>query len=252
MPWLPPELSFEPLFQRLLERLRFQIAAGSLTVRRLAREIDVSQPHMQNVVSGKRALTVELADRLLEFLRISPFDLATGAELGGALERVAPTLELIRYVPLLAGPLGPAHPFPELGGNAGWIPLPAHSIGELRQPVFAELGADSELATQFPGATCALLETSLAVRLQVRIDAWYAIRWCGGGWLRRLRYQPGRLVVLGQEGLRPAIGPDWIELQGSTADAHIRGLVVWMGGDPRRINPLAQSGYLMPPPAADS
>jgi len=29
-------------------------------------------------------------------------------------------------------------------------------------------------------------------------------------------------------------------------------LVVWMGEDPRRINPLAQSGYLMPPPAADS
>jgi hypothetical protein len=248
----PPQVSFESLFQRLLERLRFQIAAGSLTVRRLAGQIDVSQPHMQNVVSGKRALTVEMADRLLEFLRISPFDLATGAELGGALERVAPTPEPIRYVPLLAGPLGPAHPFPELGGNAGWIPLPAHCIGELRQPVFAELGADSELAKQFPGATCALLETSLAVRLQVRIDAWYAIRWSGGGWLRRLRYEPGRLVVLGQEGLRPAIGPDWIELQGSTADAHIRGLVVWMGGDPRRINPLAQSGYLMPPPAADS
>ena len=59
-------------------------------------------------------------------------------------------------------------------------------------------------------------------------------------------------AVLGQEGLRPAIGPDWIELKGSTADAHIRGLVVWVGGDPRGINPLAHSGYLIPPPAADS
>ena len=252
MAWPPPELSFELLFQRLLERVRFQIAAGSLTVRRLAGQIDISQPHMQNVVSGKRAMTVEMADRLLGLLKISPLELATGAELGGALERVAPTLEMIRYVPLLAGLLGPAHPFPVLGGNAGWVPLPAHSIRELRQPVFAELGADSEVAKQFPGATCALLDTNLAVRLQVRIDAWYAIRWSGGGWLRRLRYEPGRLIVLGQEGLRPAIGPEWIELQGSTADAHIRGLVVWMGEDPRRINPLAQSGYLMPPPAADS
>jgi transcriptional regulator with XRE-family HTH domain len=252
MPWPPPQLSFETLFQRLLERLRLQIAAGSLTVRRLAREIDISQPHMQNVVSGKRALTVELADRLLGFLKISSLDLATGAELGGALEQAAPTPELMRYVPLLAGLLGPAHPFPELEGNAGWVPLPAHSIRELRRPVFAELGMDSELAKQFPGATCALLDTALSARLQVRIDAWYAIRWSGGGWLRRLRYEPGRLIVLGQEGLRPAIGPDWIELQGSTADAHIRGLVVWMGADPRRIDPLAQSGYLMPPPAADS
>ena len=54
-----------------------------------------------------------------------------------------------------------------------------------------------------------------------------------------IRFDPGMLA-------------DWIELQGSTADAHIRGLVVWMGADPRRIDPLAQSGYLMPPPAADS
>ena len=170
MPWPPPQVSFEPLFQRLLERLRFQIAAGSLTVRRLAREIDVSQPHMQNVVSGKRALTVELADRLLEFLRISPFDLATGAELGGALERVAPTPEPIRYVPLLAGPLGPAHPFPELGGNAGWIPLPAHSSGELRQPVFAELGADAELAT--PGTLSAGVAAAGCGGCAMSPDAW--------------------------------------------------------------------------------
>ncbi|MGD0579506.1 MAG: helix-turn-helix domain-containing protein [Bryobacteraceae bacterium] len=235
-----------------MDRLRFQIASGSLTVRRLASQIGISQPHMQNLISGKRALTVEMADRLLEFLGISPLDLAGGAELGGALEGVAPSPELIRYVPLLAGLLGPAHPFPELEGNAGWIPLPAHSISPLRQPVFAELGADSELARNFPGATCALLDTALPARLQVRINAWYAIHWSGGGWLRRLRYEPGRLIVLGQEGLRPAIGPDWIELKGSTADAHIRGLVVWLGGDPRRINPLAQSGYLIPPPAADS
>src|SRR5271157_3991911 len=103
---VPP--SFDSLYQRLLERLRFQIAAGSLTVRRLAKQIGISQPHMQNLISGKRALNVEMADRLLAFLEIPPLDLATGAELGAALERVAPSPELIRYVPLLAGLVGPA------------------------------------------------------------------------------------------------------------------------------------------------
>jgi transcriptional regulator with XRE-family HTH domain len=252
MPSQPAQQSFDSLFQRLLERLRSQIAAGSLTVRRLARQIGVSQPHMQNLISGKRALNVEMADRLLAFLGIPALDLATGAELGGALERLVSSPELIRYVPLLAGLVGPSHPFPELGTNAGWVPLPAHSVSQYRQPVCAELGADPELALEFPGAKFALLETALPARLQVRIDAWYAIRWSGGGWVRRLRYEPGRLVVLGQEGLRPAIGPDWIDVRGTTTDAHIRGLVVWMGGDPRRINPLAQLGYLIPPPAADS
>jgi len=89
MPWPPPQVSFEPLFQRLLERLRFQIAAGSLTVRRLAREIDVSQPHMQNVVSGKRALTVETGGPPAGVPQNFAVRLGHGAELGGALERVA-------------------------------------------------------------------------------------------------------------------------------------------------------------------
>ncbi|MGO9240012.1 MAG: helix-turn-helix transcriptional regulator [Bryobacteraceae bacterium] len=244
--------SFDLLYQRLLERLRFQIAAGSLTVRRLARQIGISQPHMQNLISGKRAMNVEMADRLLEFLGISPLNLATGAELGSALERVAPSPELVRYVPLLAGLVGPAHPFSEPGENSGWVALPAAAAEQWRQPVFAELGGDPELAKEFPGASFVLLETALPARFRVRIDAWYAIRWSGGGWIRRLRHEAGRLVILGQEGLRPAIGPDRIELRGTTTDAHIRGLVVWLGGDPRHPNPLAQSGYLMPPPAADS
>lgn len=252
MAWPPLRLSFHVLFQRLLDRVRARIAAGDLTVRGLARRIGVSQPHMQNIVNGRRVLTVEMADRLLEFLAISPLDLAKPAELGNTLERVEPEPDLVRYVPLLAGLLGPAHPFPELEGNAGWVPLPAHTLSGLRQPVFAELGADPELAADFPGAAYALLDSSLPARLRVRIDAWYAIRWLGGGWLRRVRYEPGRLVVLGQAGLRQIIGPDSIELGGSTVDAHVRGLVVWVGGDPRRINPLHRCGYWMPPPAADS
>ena len=251
MPKQSTELSFETLFQRLIETLRLQIATGSLTVRRLANQIGVSQPHMQNLISGKRALTVEMADRLLEFLRHSPLELATGPELGKALERVAPTPELIRYVPLLAGLLGPAHPFPVLDERAAWIPLPAHSIGHLLKPVFAEVGVDAEVARDFPGAAYTLLELAVHTRMQIRRDAWYALRWAGGGWLRRLRYEPGRLIVLGQEGLRTTIGPEWIDLRGETVDAYIQGRVAWMGGDPRRYNPLAESGYLILP-AADS
>jgi len=52
--------------------------------------------------------------------------------------------------------------------------------------------------------------------------------------------------VLGQEGLRATIGPQWIDLRGETVDTYIQGRVVWMGGDPRRFNPLVESGYLLP------
>jgi len=234
------------MFQRLMERLRLQIATGSPSVRRLATRIGVSQPHMQNLINGKRSLTVELAGRLLEFLEISPLDLATGQELGGALERVVPTPESVRYVPVLSGLFGPGHPFPEFDEGTVWVPLPAQSTRQLLKPLFAELEVDAEVAWAFPAATCVLLETAIQARLLLKIDAWYAIRWSGGGWLRRLRYEPGRLIVLGQEGLRATIGPQWIDLRGETVDTYIQGRVVWMGGDPRRFNPLVESGYLLP------
>jgi hypothetical protein len=228
------------------------VASGSLTVRHLAREIGVSQPHMQNIMSGKRSLTMHMADRLLRYQRRSVLDLASASELGEALMSSPTNPDTIRYVPVLAGRLGPSHPFPELKGATGWRALPIHAIAHVVHPVFAELGSDAELAREFPGATFALLDMSSKSRSDIGQQRWYAIRWSGGGWIRRLRVEPGRILILGQEGLRSALGPAQIELRSSRVEEHVRALVVWLGNDPNHANPLNSSGYLEPPPAEAS
>ncbi len=228
------------------------VASGSLTVRRLAREVGVSQPHMHNLMTGKRALTIDVADRLLEFQHRSALDLATASELGEALKLAAIHPGFVRHVPILSGVLGPAHPFPELGDDADWTPLPVRAVVHVVRPVFVELGSDEELAREFPRASFALMDISGAARTTIDQRHWYALRWSGGGWIRRVRMGPGRIVVCRQEGLRPTLGPDAIQLGTSRVEEHVRALVVWMGEDPRRANPLRDSGYLVPPPAEDS
>ena len=207
---------------------------------------------MQNIVSGKRALTIQMADRLLRYQQRSVLDLASASELGEALRLVATKTDNIRYVPVLPGRLGPSHPFPELKGETEWRSLPPWAFAHVVRPVFAELGSDAALAREFPGATFALLDLSTTARSKISKRHWYAIQWSGGGWIRRLRVEPGRLVVLGQGGLRPFPEPARIELGTSMVEEHVRALVIWIGTDPQDANPLRSSGYLVPPPAEDS
>lgn len=252
MPWPPAPVAISDLCNRLMESLRMSVASGSLTVRRLAKEVGVSQPHMQNLMTGKRSLTIDMADRLLEFQHHSALDLATASELGEALKLTGHHLGLERHVPILSGVLGPAHPFPELGGDTAWTPLPVKAVAHVGHPVLVELGSDEELAREFPRASFALMDISGPARTMIDPRHWYALRWSGGGWIRRVRVGQGRLIVHRQEGLRPTLGPDVIELGTSRIEEHVRALIVWMGEDPRRANPLRNSGYLVPPPADDS
>ncbi|MGP8243509.1 MAG: helix-turn-helix domain-containing protein, partial [Bryobacteraceae bacterium] len=48
---------------------------GELTERALARATGVSQPHIHNVLKGRRELSVEMADAILEALHLDAHDL---------------------------------------------------------------------------------------------------------------------------------------------------------------------------------
>lgn len=252
MPRPPAPIAISDLCNRLLESLKKSVASGSLTVRRLAAEIGVSQPHMQNIMNGKRALTMAIADRLLEYQRRSVLGLATASELGDALRLTESNSGIVRHVPILSGLLGPAHPFPKLGHGDAWTSLPVRAVAHIVHPVFAELGSDAELAKAFPGVAFALMDLAPEARAEIDQERWYAIKWSGGGWIRRLRLEQRRLLILRQEGLRRTLGPDRIELGASRIEEYVRALIIWMGEDPRRANPLRDSGYLLPPPAEDS
>lgn len=81
--------NFASMLGRLVEMLRYSIHNGELTERGLARACGISQPHIHHVVSGRRRLSPESADRILDTLGWSAADLlissdiSSGANYGG-------------------------------------------------------------------------------------------------------------------------------------------------------------------------
>jgi transcriptional regulator with XRE-family HTH domain len=77
-------LSFGLLQARLVASLRQRVRGGELTERGLARLAHVSQPHIHNVLNGKRMLSMGMADQILRELHIDLLDLVTIEELTAA------------------------------------------------------------------------------------------------------------------------------------------------------------------------
>lgn len=79
----PPgsRMYFELLQRRLIEALRRCIGNGLLTERGLARAAGISQPHVHHILKGARALSPEMADRMLRALRLTVIDLLELAEM---------------------------------------------------------------------------------------------------------------------------------------------------------------------------
>ncbi len=65
-------LEFE---RRFVDHLRERVRSGELTERRLALLTGLSQPHIHNVLNGKRSLSLESADVILRILQIDLLDL---------------------------------------------------------------------------------------------------------------------------------------------------------------------------------
>lgn len=204
-------MTLHDLRKVLLEATRLQIRSGSMTGRGLARYLGVSQPHLYNVLHGKRGLTLELADQILRALNLSVTDfLASG--IGGA--------------PVLRGRLGPGNPFPDVEHGGEQFPFPAGWMARLYSPVVVRLRQDPELTPQFQASDLILLDCGLEACAPVA-GAWYAVVWRGSGLLRRLEGSPGHWWLTGA-------GSPFVSrrkrhmLKVLPADV-IRGRAVWIG-----------------------
>lgn len=68
------------LQQRFVGLLKMRIRNGEITERGLARMVGVSQPHMHNVLHGKRTFSLETTDAIMRQMRLDVFDLIDPAE----------------------------------------------------------------------------------------------------------------------------------------------------------------------------
>ena len=62
----------------LIAHLRARVQNGQLTERGVARRTGISQPHIHNVLKGKRFFSWEAADAILSELNLTVVELAAG------------------------------------------------------------------------------------------------------------------------------------------------------------------------------
>jgi hypothetical protein len=74
-------MTFGDLHDRFVANLRDRVRSGELTERGLARILGVSQPHIHNVLKGKRVFSQELSDEILLHLHMDLLDLITAEDL---------------------------------------------------------------------------------------------------------------------------------------------------------------------------
>lgn len=74
-------VTFLDLQLRLIGLLRDRVRSGEATERSLARMAGVSQPHLHNVLKGKRLLSIDMADAILMNLKLAVFDLIQPEEI---------------------------------------------------------------------------------------------------------------------------------------------------------------------------
>jgi transcriptional regulator with XRE-family HTH domain len=71
-------MNFTDLHERLKAQISYKVRNGEVTERGLARRAGVSQPHLHNVLKGKRFFSLESADLVLHALGLSVIDLVRG------------------------------------------------------------------------------------------------------------------------------------------------------------------------------
>jgi transcriptional regulator with XRE-family HTH domain len=73
-------ICFAEFHQRFVAHLRDRVSSGDVTERGLARLTGVSQPHVHNVLHGKRLFSMETADQMLRKLHLDLLDFLDAAE----------------------------------------------------------------------------------------------------------------------------------------------------------------------------
>ncbi len=216
-------MNFETLQARLLAVLRMRVRTGEITERRLARLTGFSQPHIHNVLKGRRVLSVELADEILRRLRITVADLMAPAEAG--LER----FDREATAPVLEGWLGPGLPLPRRPSAVERYPFPRGLLAAVEAPAVVRLSADPRMHRSIRHNDLALLDHAPARRMYPEPKFLYVINRQGEGLIRRVRRQGNTLRLLTDDSLESLGTEECISLSDRHLLDVVRARVSWIG-----------------------
>lgn len=218
------------LYATLIATLRQRIANGQLSERKLARMVQMSQPHVHNVLNGTRNFSLPACDQVLRRLEMTVYDLLPDAPAsrGESFPRSA-DLRFTVEVPVMEGRLGPGMPLPGAPDPFQSYPFRGSWIAALEGAVLVRLGPDPSMQTLFQADDLVLLDQARTARLHPDPQGFYVINRRGEGLLRRAWLGPSR----GQLYAAPLTGtPELIPIW-PLSDQHlldvVRARVVWLG-----------------------
>jgi len=235
-----PSLGFRELAGRLIRHLNAMVRRGEISERGLARLTLYSQPHIHNVLNGKRAMTIELADQIMALLTVPLPCLLSQDELSGRLPGLPSD---VLPVPILGGSLGGGKTFPRDISAPQQRLIPSAELAGTVNPALARIdrSENSMIPTVWPG-DIVLLDRSPVERRQPAIECIYAICWRNRGWVCRCRLVSRALVVVvdnSREGVSP---PSTIALAHRNVLDVVRGRIVSLDRDLRPGAALVGAG----------
>jgi len=192
-------MNFHQLRRQLITLLKARLGNGELSERRLALLTGISQPHIHNVLKGRKKLSPELADLILSRLGISVMDLLPEPDL--LLKEPVGQRQNTSYqeVPVFEGWLGPGLPLPKVLSRCESYPFPKSFLAPLHKPAVARLAADPAMANVLSENDLVLLDHSAHGRTHIEPGALYVINRRGEGLIRRLSFDASRLHFLTNE-----------------------------------------------------
>jgi transcriptional regulator with XRE-family HTH domain len=214
---MPRASHFGRLTELLLLHLKNLIRQGAVSERYLAKLTGYSQPHIHNVVSGKRGLNVELADRILTALNISLDDL---------LDENEPVAQ--PEIPRWATPIGSGSKVPRSESEKYRV-TSFRVLRGLVRPIACTV-ASTEIA-MWPfvqGGDELIIDRSPARRLALRVEDIFLLDWLGVGIMGRCTRVGGSLVIVYANSAAPDYLPARLKLRNRSVTDIVIGRVAWL------------------------
>lgn len=227
---MPSEpLGFLELHRRLVAALQNRINNGEWSERQLARLAGISQPHVHNVLKGKKLFSPATADLVLHRLGINVLDLLGGRLAEPWSSTASAGEERWTGVPVLDGWVGPGFPMPVSAGGRDRFPFPRLLVAPLEDPAVVRLAQDGRMRGLFRENDIALLDRSPARRARLEAEALYVVCRRGEGLVRRVRLDGDALLLAaGVPGGSQEPYEVLMLARRSLLDA-VRARVVWLG-----------------------
>jgi transcriptional regulator with XRE-family HTH domain len=221
-------LTFRSAQERLLAQIRTRMRNGELTERALARRLGVSQSHINNVLRGRRNLSQELADGILNFLHYSLLDLHYDIEVQSHLSGRVPSgarveIEVLKYR------IGPGQSWSTLrdGGTHYRAPCALHVVPQCA--VLGRLARDDRMSGVLYGCDIALVDTSVSARLTDSPTSVYVVQRGSEALLRWVRGGFRNLYLADETTLNRPVHWECISLREEQRLDVVKGRALWIG-----------------------